>query len=83
MVQHPLFNPEEIFCWGCKASDMPEGPVIKNCTVRSCVKSKKLECCIQCGELDACTKDLWDRFPELKKSVIEMQKQYTAKGTLQ
>ncbi len=76
------FNPEEIFCWGCKATDKPEGPVIKNCTVRSCVKSKELECCIQCAELDECTRDLWERFPEFKKTVIEMQKQYNSKGTL-
>jgi hypothetical protein len=76
------FNPDEIFCWGCKTIDKPEGPVIKNCTVRSCVISKGLECCIQCSELIDCKKDLWERFPEFKKSVIEMQKQYNAKGTL-
>jgi len=76
------FNPDEIFCWGCKTADKPEGPVIKNCTVRSCVKLKGLECCIQCAELNECSKELWDRFPEFKKSVIEMQKQYNSKGTL-
>jgi hypothetical protein len=75
------FNPDEIFCWGCKATDKPEGPVIKNCTVRSCVKSKGLECCIQCAELTSCNKDLWERFPDFKKSVIEMQQRFDNKGT--
>ena len=70
------FTPEKIFCWGCKTKDKPEGIILANCTVRSCVISKGLECCIECPELNECKKDLWERFPEFKKSVIEMQKQY-------
>jgi hypothetical protein len=76
------FNPEEIICWGCKAKDKPEGVVITNCTVRSCAISKGLECCIQCTELNDCKKDLWERFPEFKKTVIEMQKQYNNKAVI-
>jgi len=70
------FSADEIFCYGCKTKDKPDGVVLVNCTVRSCVISKGLECCIECGELAACNKDLWERFPEFKKTVLEMQKQY-------
>lgn len=70
------FDPEKIFCYGCKSEGKPEGIVLTNCTVRSCVISKKLDCCIECDNLTECTEDLWTRFPEFRKSVIEMQKKY-------
>jgi hypothetical protein len=70
------FDPETIFCYGCKVSDKPEGVVTKNCTVRECAMSKKIDCCIECDELTSCDKDLWSRFPKFKESVIEMQKKY-------
>ena len=70
------FSPEEIFCYGCKTEDKPEGVVIVNCTVRSCVISKGLKCCIECPDLATCSMELWERFPEFKKSVLEMQKKY-------
>jgi len=70
------FDPEKIFCYGCKTKDKPEGIVLVNCTVRSCAMEKELDCCIECDELVACEKDLWIRFPDFKKQVIEMQKEY-------
>lgn len=70
------FDADKIFCYGCKNADKPEGIVLKNCTVRQCASSKGLDCCIECDELTACEKELWDRFPEFKKGVIELQKQY-------
>jgi len=72
------FSAEDIYCYGCKAIDKPEGVVIVHCTVRSCAISKNLECCIECEELAECNKDLWERFPDFKKTVIEMQKQYNS-----
>jgi len=72
------FDPEKIFCYGCKADGKPEGIVLTNCTVRSCVLSKKLDCCIECDNLINCNEYLWTRFPEFRNSVIEMQKQYRA-----
>jgi hypothetical protein len=74
------FSPDEIFCYGCKIKDKPDGVILVNCTVRSCVISKDLECCIECGEIAGCNKDLWERFPEFKKTVLEMQKQYNDNG---
>lgn len=72
------FDPEKIFCFGCKTSDKPEGIVLKNCTVRSCSIEKGYDCCIECEELSACQKELWERFPDFKKYVIEMQGKYLA-----
>ncbi len=72
------FDPEKIFCYACKAEGKPDGIVLTNCTVRACAISKELDCCIECDNLTDCTEDLWTRFPEFKKSVIEMQKKYRA-----
>jgi hypothetical protein len=68
------FDPETIFCFGCKNSEKPEGVVLKNCTVRNCAISKGFDCCIECSELSECKKELWSQFPEFKLQVIEMQK---------
>ena len=70
------FDPETIFCYGCKNTEKPEGVVLKNCTVRKCVLSKGLNCCIECSELSGCTKELWSQFPDFRQYVIEMQKKY-------
>lgn len=70
------FDAEKVFCYGCKVEDKPLGPVVENCTVRKCVKEKSLECCIECSELQKCEQDLWARFPDFHKSIIEMQNKY-------
>jgi hypothetical protein len=70
------FDAEKIFCYGCKNTEKPDGVVLANCTVRSCVISKEYDCCIECLELVDCDKDLWTRFPDFKKHVIELQKKY-------
>jgi hypothetical protein len=70
------FDPDKIFCFGCKTTNKPEGLILVNCTVRSCVMSKDIDCCIECTELADCEKELWIRFPKFKEQVIEMQKKY-------
>ena len=70
------FDPEKIFCFGCKNEEKPAGVVLTNCTVRSCAIEKEYDSCIQCDELTSCQKDLWTRFPEFHKSVIKMQEVY-------
>ena len=75
------FDPETIFCFGCKNNEKPEGVVLVNCTVRKCAISKGFDCCIECSELGECQKELWSQFPDFKLQVIEMQKKYrTGKG---
>jgi len=70
------FDPQKVICYGCKTLDKPEGEVVARCDVRACTREKKLECCIECDELKACAKDLWQRFPDFKQQVIAMQQQY-------
>lgn len=72
------FDPDKVFCYGCKLKDKPLSIPVKACTVRSCVIAKGYECCIQCDGLAKCDKELWTSFPKFKESVIEMQKKYRA-----
>ncbi len=70
------FDPEVIFCYGCKSPDKPEGVVVSHCTVRHCAIEKGYDCCIECDQLPECDLDLWKRFPEFHKGMIDMQKKY-------
>jgi hypothetical protein len=72
------FDPEKVFCYGCKVKDKPLSLPVKSCTVRSCVIAKGLDCCIQCDGLAKCDKELWTSFPQFKETVINMQKKYRA-----
>jgi hypothetical protein len=72
------FDPAIAFCHRCKAPGKPDGVVVSHCDVRTCVREKKLECCIECDELPACDRDLWRRFPMFKEQVVELQKKYLA-----
>ena len=74
------FDAEQAICYGCKEMDKPAGIVLKRCTVRTCAMEKKLDCCIECDELQGCDKDLWTRFPKFKEQVIEMRKKYLAQS---
>lgn len=70
------FDPEQAICYGCKETDKPKGIVLSRCTVRDCAIERGEECCIDCDDLVTCEKDLWNRFPDFKKQVIEAQKKY-------
>jgi hypothetical protein len=72
------FDPEKIFCFGCKVPDKPLGLVVEKCTVRTCAIDKGYECCIQCDQLSVCDREIWKTFPEFHKQVIEMQKKFLA-----
>jgi hypothetical protein len=72
------FDPEKVFCYGCKIKDKPESLPVKSCTVRSCAIAKGYDCCIQCDGLTSCDKELWKSFPPFKEQVIVMQKKYKA-----
>jgi hypothetical protein len=69
------FDPEKVFCWGCK-TDKPAGIVTANCTVRSCVISKKYDSCIQCNNLAVCDEEIWKTFPQFRESMLKLQKKY-------
>jgi hypothetical protein len=74
------FDPDKIFCFGCKITDKPVGIRLQKCDVRNCAIDKKLDSCIECKELSACEKDLWKKFPDFKKAVIKMQSDYLKAG---
>jgi|OpeIllAssembly_1097287.scaffolds.fasta_scaffold837259_1 hypothetical protein len=76
------FEAENIFCFGCKNPDKPQGVILTNCTVRQCAVSKGFDCCVECNELTGCKKELWSLFPDFKQQVIQMQKQYYAEQGL-
>lgn len=70
------FDEKTTFCFGCKNEDKPAGVVMTNCIVRECAIEKKKNACIECEELVKCDKDLWTRFPEFHKTIINMQNTY-------
>jgi hypothetical protein len=70
------FDPDKVFCFGCKVKDKPLGLNVKSCTVRSCVIEKGLDCCIECTGLAACDKKLWKSYPDFKEKVLGFQKLY-------
>ncbi len=75
------FDPDKIFCYGCKTDKESLGVVVEKCTVRSCAIAKGYDCCIECNDLAACDKEIWKTFPDFHNAVIEMQKKYKeAKG---
>jgi len=74
------FDPDKIFCFKCKPGNNPEGPVLTNCTVRSCAIEKGYQACIQCEELKECDKDLWQRFPTFHEAVVKMQEKYRSQA---
>jgi hypothetical protein len=72
------FDPEQIFCYGCKNPGKPEGIVLNRCTVRLCAIENGYDCCIECDNLSDCNRDLWNRYPEFHKEMIDTQTKYKA-----
>jgi hypothetical protein len=70
------FDPDKIFCFGCKPKDKPLSINANACTVRKCTIEKGYDCCIECNGLAECDKELWKNFPQFKEKVIEMQKSF-------
>ena len=72
------FDPEIIFCHGCKNLDMPRSLITENCTIIPCAQEKGFKCCFQCKDLAACNKELWEDFPQHRTYVLELQQTYFA-----
>jgi len=70
------FDPDKIFCYGCKTEDKPLGLVVEKCSIRICAREKGYDCCIQCEKLSDCDKEIWNTFPDFHLTVIEMQRKY-------
>ena len=70
------FDPEKVFCWGCKPEDKPLKIGMDACDVRNCSIENGMESCIRCGNLAACEKTFWKNWPSFYEQVKKMQAQY-------
>ena len=51
------FDPDQVFCYGCKAPGKPVNVAHAHCTVLKCSVARGLESCLQCNKLADCDKD--------------------------
>jgi hypothetical protein len=71
------FDPEKVFCWGCKPKDKPLKIGMNICEVRVCAIENGIESCIQCKDLVACDKAFWKNWVQFYDQVKKMQGQYS------
>ena len=70
------YDPDKVFCYGCKADDKPSNPVLDKCQVRKCAREKELAACFQCEELKSCDKEYWAKYPQQKTYTLKLQEKY-------
>ncbi|MEZ5275299.1 MAG: DUF3795 domain-containing protein [Opitutaceae bacterium] len=70
------FDPDQIFCKGCKTEEANAGAAVGNCPVRKCAMERGLNGCIECWELETCDQQLWKESPSFHARVIRMQERY-------
>lgn len=59
------YDPEKVFCHGCKPGDKPLKVGMASCEVRICAMANGMESCVQCKSLTACGREFWKEWPEL------------------
>jgi hypothetical protein len=74
------FEADQVFCHGCKAPGKPVNIAHAKCTTLKCCVGRKLESCLQCGKLAGCDKELWKNWPDFKKHIEKLQRDYVAAG---
>jgi hypothetical protein len=72
------FDPDKIFCYGCKPGDKPLKVGMAECPVRACPISAGLESCVQCTSLATCDKAFWRDWPNAFTSALALQARYKA-----
>ena len=72
------FNPDQVFCYGCKAPGKPENIPHSRCTVLKCSAARGFDTCVQCRKLADCDKDLWKNYPDFHKQMVKLQQAYAA-----
>jgi hypothetical protein len=70
-IEEKDFDPDRIFCYGCKSTREPESPSLAKCTVRKCASEKGMATCADCRELKTCDKDLWKSYPKMREKLLE------------
>lgn len=70
------FDPDKIFCYGCKPGDKPLKVGMAECEVRTCPIAYGLESCVQCGGLASCDKGFWKEWPIAYGQIKQLQARY-------
>lgn len=60
---------EKLYCEGCKSEN-----ALFNCDAKKCAIARGLPTCAHCDDFPSCDKDIWTKWPELKKKVEEMRR---------
>jgi hypothetical protein len=72
------FDPDKIFCYGCKPGDKPLKAGMAECPVRVCPAAAGLESCVQCLDLASCDKAFWRDWPNALELAKKLQARYAA-----
>lgn len=72
------FDPDKIFCYGCKPGDKPLKVGMAECPVRVCPSANGLESCVQCLDLPSCDKAFWKEWPIAFGMAKKLQARYAA-----
>jgi len=72
------FEPDKIFCYGCKPGDKPLKVGMAECPVRACPSANGLESCVQCLNLASCDKAYWKDWPNVLDLAKKLQARYKA-----
>ncbi len=70
------WDPDKIFCYGCKPGDKPLKVGMAECPVRACPSANGLESCVQCLDLASCDKAFWKDWPNAFDLAKKLQARY-------
>jgi len=62
-------KPGEIYCEGCRTDT-----ALYNCSARVCAREKEMITCAHCPDFPSCDKDVWTKWPQLKKKTEDVRK---------
>ena len=60
---------EKLYCNGCKSENS-----LFNCDAKKCAVAKGLPTCAHCDGFPLCDKEIWTKWPELKKKTEQMRR---------
>ena len=72
------YDPEKVFCIGCKPGNKPLKIGMAECSARMCALKNEIASCIQCKKLKTCEKELWKKWPDFYRNILKLQEQYSA-----
>ncbi len=70
------FDPDKIFCYGCKPGGKPLKVGMAECPVRVCPAANGLKSCVQCLDLASCDKVFWKEWPMAFEMAKKLQARY-------